>query len=228
MDISLCLLTWNEVHGCRQAVPKLPLDEFSEVFALDGGSTDGTIEFLHSAGVTVVSQRNRSYNAAYVEAIQHYSGDAIVFYHPKGTIDEASLPLITKHLRDGVDFVVASRMLAQSTNEEDDKIVKHRKWFGLALAHAASIRWRNSQVTRISDPLHGYRGISREFAQSLALLPTGVTADLEMVRHAYVSGAKVAEVPVDESEREEGGTHFPAFTTGRKLLGYLIATGKSG
>lgn len=228
MDISLCLLTWNEVHGCRQAVPKLPLNEFSEVFALDGGSTDGTVEFLDSSGITVVSQRNRSYNAAYVEAIQHYSGDAVVFYHPKGTIDEASLPHITEQLRDGADFVVASRMLAQSTNEEDDKIVKHRKWFGLALGYAASVRWRNPQVTRISDPLHGYRGLSRGFTQSLSLLPTGVTADLEMVRHAYVTGAKVAEVPVDESEREEGGTHFPAFATGRHLLSYLIATGKSG
>jgi hypothetical protein len=56
----------------------------------------------------------------------------------------------------------------------------------------------------------------------LKLLPTGVTADLEMVRHAYKTGAAVSEVPVDESEREIGGTHFPAYSTGKALMRYLL------
>jgi len=49
--ISLCLLTWNEIHGCQQVIPNLPQGLFSDVFALDGGSTDGTIEYLTSAGI---------------------------------------------------------------------------------------------------------------------------------------------------------------------------------
>ena len=224
MHLSLCLLTWNEIHGCRQVVPALPREIFAEVFALDGGSTDGTVEYLESSGITVVPQVTRSYNAAYIEALDHYSGAGIVFYHPKGTVDEASLPLLAAELDSGVDFVVASRMLPDSRNEEDDSFLKHRKWFGLGLSHAAAIRWRNTRVQRITDPLHGYRGMSRTFADSLCLLPSGVTADLEMVRHAYKIGARVSEVPVDESEREIGGTHFPAFATGKKLLRYLLST----
>lgn len=222
MKISLCLLTWNEIYGCRQVVPALPRDCFSEIFALDGGSTDGTIEFLRDSGITVVEQRQRSYNAAYIEALEHYSGEAIVFYHPKGTVDEASLPCLVDKLASGSDFVVASRMLPESRNEEDDRFLRHRKWFGLALSHAASLRWNRSGSTRITDPLHGYRGLSRAFADSFTLRPTGVTADLEMVRAAYCTGARVAEVPVDESEREMGGTHFPAISTGKQLLRYLL------
>ena len=224
MQLSLCLLTWNEIHGCRQVVPALPRELFAEVFALDGGSTDGTVEYLTSAGITVVPQVRRSYNAAYIEALNHYSGDGIVFYHPKGTVDEASLPLLVAELASGADFVVASRMLPESRNEEDDSFLKHRKWFGLGLSHAAAARWRNPRVQRVTDPLHGYRGMSRTFAESLQLLPSGVTADLEMVRHAYKIGARVSEVPVDESERAVGGTHFPAFATGKKLLRYLLCT----
>jgi len=220
--ISLCLLTWNEIHGCQQVIPNLPQGLFSDVFALDGGSTDGTIEYLTSAGIAVVPQVKRSYNAAYIEAIEHYRGDGIVFYHPKGTVDEASLPLVHEELQQGIDLVIASRMLPASRNEEDDQLIRHRKWFGQGLAAAASIRWNRSGIARISDPLHGYRGCSRSFTDSLTLRESGVTADLEMVRHAYALGCKVSEIPVDESEREVGGTHFPAFKTGRELIGYLL------
>lgn len=220
---SLCLLTWNEIHGCRQVVPNLPKHLFSEVFALDGGSTDGTVEYLESMGIPVIPQRTRSYNAAYIEALQHFSGDAIVFYHPKGTVDEASLPDLVGALGAGAGLVIASRMLPESRNEEDDQLIRHRKWFGLALARAASLRWNRSRMALISDPLHGYRGCSRAFIESLRLNPTGVTADLEMVKHAYESRAVVVEVPVDESEREVGGTHFPALKTGRALVRYLVS-----
>lgn len=223
MNTSLCLLTWNEIHGCQQVVPNLPASLFSEIFALDGGSTDGTIEYLSSQGIKVVHQRNRSYNAAYIEAISHYTGDAVVFYHPKGTVDEASLPLIVNELRSGKDLVIASRMLPTSTNEEDDQLIRHRKWFGQGLAFAAAARWNRSRIPRITDPLHGYRGCSRAFTDTLTLQPTGVTADLEMVRHAYAIGAPTSEIPVDESEREVGGTHFPAWNTGKALLKYLIS-----
>ena len=221
-SISLCLLTWNEIHGCEQVIPNLPQGLFAEVFALDGGSTDGTVEYLTAAGITVVPQVKRSYNAAYVEAIGHYSGDGIVFYHPKGTVDEASLPLVHAELVAGRDLVIASRMLPSSKNEEDDQLIRHRKWFGQGLALAASMRWNRRGVPRISDPLHGYRGCSRAFTDGLRLRPGGVTADLEMVHHAYETGASVSEISVDESEREIGGSHFPAWKTGKALVRYLI------
>jgi len=221
-SISLCLLTWNEIHGCEQVIPNLPQGLFAEVFALDGGSTDGTVEYLTAAGITVVPQVKRSYNAAYVEAIGHYSGNGIVFYHPKGTVDEASLPLVHAELVAGRDLVIASRMLPSSKNEEDDQLIRHRKWFGQGLALAASMRWNRRGVPRISDPLHGYRGCSRAFTDGLRLRPGGVTADLEMVHHAYETGASVSEISVDESEREIGGSHFPAWKTGKALVRYLI------
>ena len=222
MRISLCLLTWNEIHGCQQVVSQLPTDVFSDIFALDGGSTDGTREYLQSSGVKVVAQRQRSYNAAYIEALRHYSGDAIVFYHPKGTVDAASLPLLADKLASGFDLVIASRMLPASRNEEDGQLFRHRKWFGLALSYAASLQWNHGRCSRVTDPLHGYRGLSRSFSDSLVLRPMGVTADLEMIHTAYRIEALVTEVPVDESEREVGGTHFPAWSTGKQLLSYLF------
>lgn len=222
MQISLCLLTWNELVGCQHDVPLLPRELFAETFAVDAGSADGTVEYLRRSGIRVISQSERSYNAAYREAIATYRGDAIVFFHPKGTIDPKSLIEVAQALRRGHDLVIASRMLQESQNEEDSKLIRHRKWFGQALSIAASLKWNRGGSGRLTDPLHGYRGCSREFTDSLRLNPVGVTADLEMVRHAYMTSARCLEIPVAESVRGDGGTHFPALTTGRQLLRYLM------
>lgn len=223
MRISLCLLTWDELVGCHHDVPLLPRDLFAEVFAVDAGSTDGTIEYLSERGIRVVTQAARSYNAAYIEAIATYQGDAIVFFHPKGTIDPRSLVEVVLALENGSDFVVASRMLPESENEEDSKWIRHRKWFGQVLSVASSLRWNHYGSPRLTDPLHGYRGCSRKFTDTLVLHNVGVTADLEMVKHAYLTMAHCSEISVTEKVRGDGGTHFPALSTGKQLLRYLMS-----
>jgi len=58
MKVSLCLIVWNELLGCQTDVPNLPLDEFDEVFAVDGGSTDGTVAYLRAREyLSIVSPR---------------------------------------------------------------------------------------------------------------------------------------------------------------------------
>ena len=94
LRISLCLLTWNEIEGSKIDVPKIPKDLFFEIFAIDGGSSDGTVQFLESAGIHVIPQKMRSYNAAYQQALTHYRGDAIVFFHPKGSIEPNQIALV--------------------------------------------------------------------------------------------------------------------------------------
>jgi hypothetical protein len=167
-------------------------------------------------------QSRRSYNAAYIDALDFFDTDSVVLYHPKGTIDPSSLSVMVDLLNQGNDLVIASRMMPGAVNEEDDQIIRHRKWFGEGLALASSVRWNRNKAKRITDPLHGYRGCSRKFADSLNLRATGVTADLEMVQHAYESKALVVEFPIQESVRAEGTTHFPAYKTGKALLNYLI------
>jgi glycosyltransferase involved in cell wall biosynthesis len=222
MSVSLCLLVWNEAHGCETELPKIDFSLFDQVFAIDGGSTDGTIEILENAGIEVRPQSRRSYFAAYIDALNFFDTDSVVLYHPKGTIDPSSLPVMVDLLNKGNDLVIASRMMPGAVNEEDDQIIRHRKWFGEGLALASSVRWNRNKAKRITDPLHGYRGCSRKFAHTLNLRPTGVTADLEMVQHAYESKARIVEFPIQESMRAEGTTHFPAYKTGKELLKYLI------
>lgn len=165
------------MRGCHHDVPLTPCELFDDVLAVDAGSTDGTTEYLSEHGIRVVAQSARSYNAAYIETFANYQGDAIVFFHPKGTVDHQSLVDVVIALKDGNDFLVASRMLPESKIEEDSKLICQRKWFGQFLGVDSSLRWKHHGSPRLTDPLHSYAGCSRKLTDSLVLRKVGVTAD---------------------------------------------------
>jgi glycosyltransferase involved in cell wall biosynthesis len=220
MRVSLCLLTWNEIEGCRLDVPRLPRDVFEEVFALDNGSSDGTVEYLQSSGIRVVRQQLPTYNGAYKQAFEVCTTEALVLFHPKGTIDPASLVRFRPLLEQGADLVVASRIGRGARNEEDDSWLQYRKWFVMSLGLTASLFWRR-RGPMIWDVLHGYRAMRRDSFFAIEPLPRGVSMDLEMVARAYRKRMQVRTFPVQESPRVSGSTHFAAWATGKKLLRYL-------
>lgn len=218
--VSLCLLTWNEIDGCRLDVPRLPMHAFDEVFALDNGSTDGTAEYLEEAGIRVVRQELPTYNGAYIQAFRECATDALVIFHPKGTIDPASLLNFRPLFEAGADLVIASRIGKGARNEEDDRWVRHRKWFVMALGLTAAVLWRR-RGPMVWDILHGYRGMRRAAFFAIDPTPRGVSMDLEMVARAYRKRLQVRTFPVQERPRTSGSTHFAAWATGKKLLRYL-------
>ncbi len=227
MNISLCLLTLNEKYGCEIDLPNIPYSLFSQVFAIDGNSTDGTVELLKKYGISVITQQSAQYNGAYIDAFKEFSGDAIIFYHPKGTIDPIYLENMVKYLDKNYDIVIASRMLKDSKNEEDKFYFRPRKVFGKLLGLCSWFIWggaRSFKLRYVSDPLHGFRGLSSRFVTTLNLKNSDVTADLEMIRHLYRSNYnfQLQEFPVQESIRIFGVSHFPALRTGKKLIKYLL------
>lgn len=221
MRLTLCLLTWNELAGCQLDVPYLPLDQFDEVFAIDGGSTDGTVEYLESRGIPVFTQDIRGYNGAYLCAFRRCSTDALVMYHPKGSIDPAEVLKFRPLFEQGHDLIVGSRLIKGATNEEDDRILKPRKWFVVALGLVASGLW-NRRGRTIWDVLHGFRGMRRDAFFAISPLEKGLSIDLEMVVRSYRKGLRSIEFPVSEKPRPSGETHFKALPTGKKLLKYLM------
>lgn len=222
MRLTLCLLTWNEIKGCQADVPRLPVDHFQEVFAIDGGSTDGTCEYLAAQGVPVYPQDAPSYNAAYITAFRRCTTDALVMYHPKGSIDPAAVLKFRQLFDEGADLVIASRLGPGARNEEDGRLIQHRKWFVMAMAALISLLWRR-QGPLVRDVLHGFRGMRKTAFAGIDPLPRGVSIDLEMVVRAYKKGLRVASFPVEERPRPGGATHFKAWPTGKRLLKYLWA-----
>jgi glycosyltransferase involved in cell wall biosynthesis len=226
--LTLCLLTWNEIDGCRHDVPRLPIDQFEEVYAIDGGSTDGTCEYLTSFGIPVHRQELPGYNGAYVSAFRRCTTDALLMFHPKGSIDPTTVLQVRTLLEHGADLVIASRLMAGGANEEDDRLFKPRKWFVEGLGLAASLVWKR-EGQRIRDVLHGYRAMRRDAFFAISPLATGVSMDLEIVVRCYKKRLRRVEFPVQERPPLSGETHFKAFPTGAKLLRYLwFELGRAG
>ena len=53
INFSLVILSLNEIDGCKRVIPRINKTLFDELIAIDGGSNDGTIEYLESQGFTV-------------------------------------------------------------------------------------------------------------------------------------------------------------------------------
>ena len=220
MKLALCLLTWNEIDGVKHDILKLDRSKFEQIYCIDGGSTDGTIEFLTGENIPVYLQTKKGLNQACLDGVMLCECDAVVFYHPKGTIPVSDTYKFRDYYNQGYEFIVGSRMMAGSLNEEDSKFLKPRKWFVLGLGLLARIFFhREGNV--IWDTLHGFRGMTVEAFNRLDISSHPCSIDLEMVIRSYKYKIKRIEFPTQERPRIGGETHFKAFSTGWKLLKFF-------
>jgi len=220
MRVSLCLIVWNELRGCKVDVPQLPRDAFDEVYAVDGGSHDGTVEYLRSQGIPVHRQPKKGLNAAYVHANRVSSCDAVVAFFPKGTTPVSDLLRFRPLFEEGYELVIASRQVAGSANEEDRLFWRPRKWGVKALALAAALLWCREGYW-VRDVLHGFKGWTRSAFERMKVLEAGLSIDLEMVVRSYKLRMRRVEFATSEKAREYGESHFKIWPTAKKLAAYL-------
>ena len=220
MKITLCLLTKNEITGCRNDVPQVRREMFDEIYAIDGGSTDGTIEYLESLSIPVYLQPKKGINAACVYAVEKCTTNALIFFHPKGSVPVADTEKFRQFFENGYDLVIASRNIKGGKNEEDGMLIKHRKWFVLFLALTSSVLFRR-EGPFIRDILHGFRGVTVKAFKTIDPVDYGVSIDLEMVSRGYKHCLKMIEFPTVEGKRLAGTSNFKALPTGWNLLKYF-------
>ncbi|TDF96214.1 glycosyltransferase [Paenibacillus piri] len=220
MKITLCLLTFNELEGCKHDIPLIQREMFDEIYAVDGGSSDGTIEYLQNQGITVYKQPKKGLNPACRFAFEKCTTDALIFFHPKGTIPVSDTLKFRKYFNEGYELVVGSRSIKGAVNEEDTKLLKPRKWFVKALAIVASLIFKR-EGKMVWDVLHGFRGATVNAFKKIDPLDYGLSIDIEMVVRSYKFKIRRVEFPTTEVPRIAGETHFKAIPTGIKLLKYL-------
>jgi glycosyltransferase involved in cell wall biosynthesis len=220
MRVSLAFITRNEIAGLRAIFDQVPRDQVFEAFAVDGHSTDGTVEFFRERGIPVHPQVEKGLGAAMLEARSHARGDAIIFFHPDGNEDPGAIPTFVERLRAGSHFIVASRMIPGAWNEEDGKVLRWRKWANRGLAAMANALFAR-RGARTTDITNGLRAITCDAFDRMCLDARNLTMDFQMVIRALKLGMEIDEFPTREGERIGGSTNFPSVQTGLMELGLI-------
>jgi glycosyltransferase involved in cell wall biosynthesis len=212
-EVSLVFITKNEVEGLIAILPKIELNKFAQVYAIDANSTDGTVEIFRDYGIEVFSQTIPGLGGATLEARNFCKTDAMVFFHPDGNENPKDIPQFIDYLTLGYEFVIASRMIKGGYNEEDGSILKFRKWANLGFALIANTLF-GSRNCRVTDVVQGFRAITCKAFDRLCLDQTDCTIDYQMVIRALKVCLKIKEFPTQEGKRIGGATNFASIPTG--------------
>jgi glycosyltransferase involved in cell wall biosynthesis len=221
MKRSLVILTWNEIEGVRALIPQLPSDVADEILAVDGGSTDGTREFLEKHQIPVYGQTRRGRGEAFRVGVANATGESIVFFSPDGNEDPRDIPKLFALLAAGADMAIASRFLPESQNEEDDAALPLRKWTNQAFTLMANLLWNRGRPF-ITDTINGFRGIRREAFNRLGPVSPGYTIEYELTIGGMRAGLKIAEIPTLEHQRIGGETKGASWPTGKAFLRFFL------
>ena len=219
---TLVILTLNEIEGVTHIFPKLPLHLVDEVLVVDGGSTDGTIEFFEAHGVRVVRQERRGRGEAFRLAVRDARNDFLVFFSPDGNEEPADIPQLVEGLTQGYDMVIGSRFMAGGCSEDDDKFLfASRRWGNLTFTWLVNVLI--PRRTWLSDSINGYRAITRAAFARLQPDAQGYAIEFQMSIRARQLDLRILEMPTRESPRfGKGVSKLSAVPVGLKFLRLLL------
>lgn len=220
---TVVVLTLNEIDGVTDVFPKLPLHAIDEILVVDGGSTDGTLEFFGARGVRVIRQERRGRGEAFRLAARHARHDFLVFFSPDGNEDPDDIPKLIGGLAAGHEMVIASRFMVGASSEDDDKFLfASRRWGNVLFTRLANVLCGRGRPC-ITDTINGYRAITREAFERLRPDAEGYAIEYQMSIRALQLGLRVHEIPTRESPRiGRGVSKLNAIPVGFRFLALLV------
>lgn len=219
---TLILFTRNEIDGIQAVFPQIPLGSFDQVFAIDGWSRDGTVEYLQERGVTVYSQERVGRVNALLEAMRYTTGEIVVFLSADGNENPRDIPqlleLIAKH-----DLVLTSRFLPGGASDDTDDPLHLRKTVNILLGRLVGWIWG----AKVTDVTNGLRAIRGSLWQKMRISPGYHSAELQIAIQALKLRSKVAEIPTQEHKRlgprRQASTLRMALSLSKVFLKELVA-----
>ncbi len=209
MKVSLLVMTLNEIEGMKIIMPQINKEWCDQIIIVDGGSSDGTIEWAKKKGYDIYIQKRKGIRFAYFEVLPQIEGDVIITFSPDGNSPPEAIPLLIEKMYEEYDLVIGSRYLEGAKSYDDDLITGFGNWF----------------FTKTVNLLHGgcytdVMVILRAYKKSLIydldlhrdesyLLPekifnTIISWEPLMSVRALKRKMKVAEIPIDEPKRIGG------------------------
>jgi glycosyltransferase involved in cell wall biosynthesis len=210
MNFTLLIPTLNEHEGMKVIMPKINKNWFTQIIILDGGSTDGTVEYAKEQGYEVYIQTKPGIRNAYNEVLPLIRGDALITFSPDGNSIPELLPELIKEMEDNDrDMVIVSRYLGDAKSDDDDFITSFGNWLFTKTVNLL----HNGSYT---DVMVIYRAYKKQLIYDLELNTDDAYQTAEKMFRTIISwepllsvrAAKrelnISEIPGDEPERIGG------------------------
>jgi glycosyltransferase involved in cell wall biosynthesis len=215
MKTTLLMPIFNEIEGMKQIMPRVRREWVDEIVVIDGGSTDGTLEYAAAHEYKVLHQRSKGITNAYREALPHVDGDVIVTFSPDGNSVPERIPALLAKMSEGYDMVIASRYADGARSEDDSALTG----FG-----NRAFTWLINTLFggHYTDTLVMMRAFRREIVQDLP--PAIARAGLEpflSIRCAE-RRLRVAEIGADEPKRIGGRRKMHPFLNGLDITRLIV------
>jgi len=223
ISVTLLLMTLNEIDGIKVIVPRIDRSYLEQIIVVDGGSTDGTIEWALENNLEVYVQKLRGFRHAYTEVWNQVRGDVVITFSPDGNSIPEDIPRLIAEFAKGYDLIIASRYLPDAGSDDDDVITSFGNWL----------------FTRVVNFLHGghysdamvifrifHRSLpsrldlfsERHYSTVERLFSTKISWEPLMSVRAARLGLKVAEIPSREPVRIGGERKLKIWKWGAAYL----------
>lgn len=219
MKVSIIIPTRNEQGAIGRVLKETPKNLIDEIIIIDGHSTDKTASeaksYLRKGKDKFIVQKGKGYGAGLIEGFKLARGDIIIIMDGDGSHDPKDVPTLIEKIKQGYDYVIASRY-AKGGKSLDDTLIRfigNKTLTGLTnIFHG----------TKITDSLHFYNAITRNGLKKIHAKSSDFEYCIEFLILAHKAGLKFAEVPVVERKRFAGKSKVNAFWAGLKILGMIL------
>jgi len=211
MTFSLVLLTLNEIVGCKLIIPRIDKSLFSELICIDGGSNDGTVEYLRKEGFRVIIQE-KEYNKykigikqkkicdAYMMGVKAATADYIIIpFTPDNNMIPEKLPDLIKKTKEGYEYVCVSRYKDGAKSLDDTVLTSFGNWM---FTNLVNILFGG----KFTDVLGGYKCVKRDLYERLGIYndTVRISVHTQLAIGCLRNNIPYADIKGDEPKRVSG------------------------
>lgn len=209
MAVTIIVPTLNEIDGMRVIMPRIKKEWYDQLIVVDGGSTDGTLEYAKQNGYLVCNQKKKGFRNAYNEILPLITSDIVITFSPDGNSIPELIPELLEKMKEGYDMVIASRYLDNAKSEDDDIITAFGNWlFTRSINFFHKAHYTDAMVilraykTQLIYDLELHKDDAYQTAEKLFC--TNISWEPLLSIRAAKKKLKVAEIPGDEPPRIGG------------------------
>lgn len=202
--VSIVVFEMNEIDGMRAMMPQIDPAWYDELVVVDGGSTDGTLEYCREHGYDVFVQSAKGVGAAMNEGVKRVTGEIVIIYAPDGSFLVDRIPVMIEKLKAGYDLVNVTRYGFGARSADDTIFTGTANWL--------FTRFVNLFFGRkfpFTDFLYTYLGFRRSLLADVGHDTNLMTWGQLLLLRTINNGFRIVEIPGNEPARIGGAVKVP-------------------